>query len=228
MRIHYLAPALLAGTVLASHAATAQGAWYIGGSAGALFMSDLIRSTSFVNHATGIVVPGTNTSTFNPGEAFNVSLGRNLPFGLRLEAELGYLHYTPDSINPLSTGGALPNLNGTKLTNPTGGDHDRITATLNLFYDLPVSFAGIRPYLGGGVGFYHASATDAVFTMANGAPFTQHGGSGDNALMFGEIGASYPLTPRLSVVPAYRYTEFFAEQGNQGAHIVKIGLRYAF
>lgn len=185
--------ALVAATALASHAASAQSAWYIGGSAGALLMSDLSRTTSFVNFSNGTKSPATNASTFNPGEALDISVGHALPMGFRAEAELGYLLYTADSDSPQSSFVSV--LNGTKLSSPAGGDHDRVTATLNLFYDLPVAFALLKPYVGGGVGVYHASASDAVFTLANAGTFTAHGSSGNNAMLFGEIGAAYALTP---------------------------------
>lgn len=218
---------IVAGIVLAAHGAAAQSNWYISGSAGALLVPDVSGSTTIFSSSSKLQGPGTNTATYNPGEALNAALGYRLPMGFRVEAELGYLHYTDDTINPLSTNGAFPAYTGAKLSNPSGGDHDRFTATVNLFYDLPVTFAGITPYVGGGAGYFHGTAADAVFLTSTDRTFTVHGSTGDNALVLGEIGASYALTPKLSLVPAYRYEYFFGTSAHS-ANILKIGLRYAF
>jgi outer membrane autotransporter protein len=225
MRAAKFGLAAMAGAILASHGAVAQSSWYISGSAGALLVLDYSRSTTIFG-TDGISGPGTNTSTYNPGETFNVALGYRLPLGLRVEGELGYEHFSIDTIDPLSTDGTFPNITGKRLSNPSGGDHERFTGTVNLFYDLPVTFAGITPYIGAGAGYYHATSSDAVFAIGD-ATFTQHGSSGNNAIVLAEIGASYSLTPQLSLTPAYRY-EYFAGSSLHNANIVKLGLRYSF
>jgi len=219
--------AIIAGTVLAAHGAAAQSNWYIGGSAGALFVPDVSRSTTFTSNGLGLKGPGTNTTTYNPGENLNIALGYRLPMGFRAEAELGYMHFTADTAKPLSTDGTFTALNGNRLSNTSGGDFNRVTGTANVFYDLPVTFAGITPYVGGGAGLFHSSATNAVFLTNSGGTFTEHGSSGTNAVLLGEVGLSYALTPAFSVVPSYRYEYFFGTVIHS-ANIVKVGLRYAF
>jgi opacity protein-like surface antigen len=177
----------------------------------------------------GLTGPGTATTTFNPGAAFGIALGYRLALGLRTEAELGYLHFAVDAVAPLSTDGAIPAFDGTRAHAQSGGERDRFTATVNLFYDLPVTFAGLTPYLGGGVGYYHASGSDAVFVTRSGGRFAGLATKADNALLLAEVGASYALTPRLSLVPAYRYGYYFGTTAARGsANTLKLALRYTF
>jgi opacity protein-like surface antigen len=219
---------VMAGLVATSPAALAQGSnWYIAGSAGALFMGDSSRNTTFFN-GLGQTAPGTNTTTYNPGESFGLSLGYRLPLGLRAEAEAGYDHFTVKSVDPLSSSPDFPALNGTTLSNPSGGGHDRYTVAADLFYDFPISPFGVTPYVGTGAGYYHGTATDAVFLRSNGTKFTQINSTGDNAFVLAEIGAAVPLTPQLSLVPAYRYEYFLGSNAVHNANIIKVGLRYSF
>ena len=223
--------AVAAGSVLAAHGAAAQGAWYISGSAGGLFMSDRSGGVTITNPGLGLSAPGTNTSTYSPGETANLALGYQLPAGFRVEGELGYQHFQISTVSPLVTNGVFPQLNGSRLSDPSGGDHNVFTATANLFYDLPFTFAGITPYIGGGAGYYYSTSTNAVFLESTGGRhFTQRGGTADNAILLGEIGASYHLTSNLSLVSSYRYEYLFSQSsaGGFGGNIVKLGLRYSF
>ena len=227
MRTSIFTLATLGFAILAGHGAAAQSNWYIGASASAAFVADVSRSTTLFN-GSGRQGPGTNTTTFNPGEAIDVALGYRLPFSFRIEADFGYTHYKVDTIDPLSTNGAFPRLNGMRLSNASGGDRNRFTEVVNLFYDLPISYAGLTPYIGGGAGYFHGWATDAVFRTSGGTRFTQRGATGGAALVLGEIGVSCALTPKLSLVPAYRYEYSIGPLVSHGANIVKLGLRYAF
>lgn len=218
----------IAGLVTISLPAVAQTSnWYVTGSAGALFVGDQSRNTTIYN-GLGQTAAGTNTTTYSPGEAFGVSLGYRLPLGFRAEAEFSYLHYTADTIDPFTASPLFPGLTGATLNNPSGGDHDRYTFTADLFYDLPFRPLGITPYVGGGVGYYRATATDAVFRLPSGPAFTGRGTSGGNAVILAEVGAAVPLTPKLDLVPAYRYEYYFGSNTAHNANIVKIGLRYSF
>ena len=223
--------AIIAGTVLAAHGAAAQGAWYISGSAGALLPSDNSRSVTISNRRTGVSSPGTNTTTYNPGESFNAALGYILPLGFRVEGELGYQHYLTSTVSPLATNGLFPTDNGSRLTNPSGGGHNLFTATANLFYDLPVTFAGITPYIGAGAGYYHENYATAVFTRSFDSQFTAGGGNDGNAIVLGEVGASYPLSPSLNLTASYRYEHLFRNRSSGtevNGNILKLGLRYTF
>lgn len=69
MRYRCLGLAALAGLVLNAKGASADGAWYTGGSAGAVFPMDDSGEATFVNLLNrAFTGPGTNTKTYNPGE----------------------------------------------------------------------------------------------------------------------------------------------------------------
>src|SRR5580704_13059196 len=89
-----------AGVICAAHTASAQSPWYIEGSAGALLRLDASRSTTLRNSAQTITGPATSTGTYDPGYVINFGLGYKLPFGVRVEGELGYAHYSANSVNP--------------------------------------------------------------------------------------------------------------------------------
>ena len=164
----------------------------------------------------------------------NLGVGYRLPLGFRVEVKGVYSHYTLDTINPLSTNGAFPELNGTRLTLQSGGGCDQYSATLNGFYDLPLS-GWIVPYLGAGVGVNYTNAETATFTIPSGfgvaaaGKFTQLGGSATNTVVLAEVGVTLTLDAHWSIVPSYRFEKVFTSSGefpNQ-ANIVKLGVRYS-
>jgi opacity protein-like surface antigen len=224
MHFRSLASALL----LAASAlpAAAQTPWYVSGSAGGYWREDQSGPATITN---GIVTaPGTIHESFDPGPVLNAAVGYRLPAGFRVEGEIGYAHYSAHAIVPVSS--AFPTLDGRTFNRRSGGDFNRYTATVNAFYDLPLT-ATLTPYLGAGIGFAHADNTRTVFASASGAQFLQGGTSRDHGVMLAEGGVAIAVAPSWSLVPAYRYVRYFAtgnRTGDESAHVVKLGLRYAF
>jgi opacity protein-like surface antigen len=193
---------LLASVVCSAQTASAQSPWYIEGSAGAFLRSDASRYTTFFN-SMGPIGPGTNTTTYYPGSVFNLGVGYKLPFGFRIEVEGGYAHYKAESVSPLSLGNLrgppLGGLDGSRLGLQSGGGHDQYSATLNAFYDLPMSGA-IVPYVGVGVGVNTTNAEGGLFSgletvifripLVEPVQFTQSGGNATNAVVLAEAGAT--------------------------------------
>jgi outer membrane autotransporter protein len=198
---------LLAGAALLGAATlqpgTASAQFYVSGSAGYLQERDA-----------DVTAGGTTgTFSFDPGPAFDIAAGYKLPFGLRIEGELGYAR---SSFDKLTVGGASASVSG---------DIDIFTATANAFYDINTGTA-FTPYLGGGIGVGHQSADNV--TVA-GIPV----GNADSTdfMWMVEAGVSYALSKNLSIVPAYRYMQI--QDGGSGSddsafHLFKIGLRYTF
>ncbi len=209
---------------MASSAAHAQNSWYISGSAGAALFSDRTADATLRN-GLGQRGPGQITTTFNPGVAVDGAIGYHLPLGFRVEAEFGYIHSSRDTVTINTSVPALSFLNG-KFSSPVGGDLNFFTATVNMFYDLPVNLAGIKPYVGAGAGYYHLNADQAEFTV----PFRVTGAGADfsNVAVLAEVGATISLGPKLSLVPAYRYEHFFTGSNGFDSNQFKIGLRYDF
>jgi opacity protein-like surface antigen len=224
VRFYFPVFAALAGFAMASSAAHAQSSWYVSGSAGAaLFMDHTADAT--IHGGIGQAGPGEATTTFNPGLALDGAVGYHLPLGFRVEGELGYIHTSRDTVTINTSVPALSFLNG-KYSSPDGGNMNFFTATANIFYDLPVDLAGIKPYVGAGAGFYHLNVEQAEFTV----PFDFTGRSVDisDAVVLAEVGATISLTPRLSLVPAYRFEHFFVSSTGYNSNQFKIGLRYDF
>jgi opacity protein-like surface antigen len=205
-------------------AAQAQSAWYISGSAGASFFPDQTDNTTL--RSAGTSAHATSTRSFSTGVAVDAAIGYHLPMGFRIEGEFGYLNSSRDSTTIHTSNPAQSAFNGIRFTSPSGGAINVFTATANIFYDIPVNFAGIAPYIGAGVGYYHVSAD----TVNYGAPFRLTGGglNQSNAVMLAEAGVTIPLTPNLKLIPAYRYEHFFDDANGMDSHQIKFGLRYDF
>jgi opacity protein-like surface antigen len=218
---------LAVAAVWAAEPAAAQSPWYIEGSAGALWRMDASRSTTCFN-AAGLTGPCNNTATFDPGPVVNLGIGYRLPWGFRVEAEFGYAHYRMDTVSPLSTNGAFPELTGAQLSLLSGGGRDQYSGTVNAFYDLQ-RFGSVTPYIGTGVGVFATNAATAVFTGPGVSQFTSLGGNTTNAGIIAEAGLAIALAPQWDVVPAYRYEYLFTKSGawTNDANIFKLGLRYS-
>jgi opacity protein-like surface antigen len=144
-----------------------------------------------------------------------------------LEAELGYTSYENNALYPFANSSNFPNLNGQKFSRTSGGDVSRFTGTLNGFYDFTNLSSLFAPYIGAGVGGAADRRSSGLYTAANGTVFTSAASSSPQGIGLLEGGLAIKLTGNLSIVPAYRYIQYF--RSNQGsANIVKIGLRYQF
>jgi opacity protein-like surface antigen len=172
---------------------------------------------------------------------------------LRTEIGLEYGEYDEGVLDRHS--GANPNFTTlySSIVRPVGGvTTQRVNATFNVFYDLP-KFWRFRPYFGGGVGYHYgwspASTRLDSFTYSvpanpvsapsgptiSGPPgarvsgqqtLQEQAGNTHDGAYLAEVGVAIPILPRLSLVPAYRYTNNF--HGNVPASVAKVGLRYEF
>jgi opacity protein-like surface antigen len=209
----------------------AQKPWYIEASAGALWRTDRSYSTTFFN-SLGTTGPGTNTETFYPGPVINLGFGYYLPFGFRAEMEAGYARYTASSISPVSTNGAFPELNGSRLNVTSGAARDQYTGSLNVFYDFP-DFGSMAPYVGLGTGAEYINSAVGYFSGPGVPVFTQLAGHTTDILLLAEMGVALKVDADWSIVPSYRFQSALPTSGpvSSGtvlnAHIFKIGIRYS-
>ena len=218
-----------AGLFSAAAPAGAEGPWYGAASAGAMARLDASRSTTFFN-GLGTSGPGTNRVTFDPGPVIDFAVGYRLGDGVRMEGELGYAHDAVTSARPLSLNGAFPEYAGARLGLRSGGGRDGYSATINGYYDFPLA-GPLVPYVGAGVGVEDYNAATARFSGDGGAPkFTEHGAHAAYAAALGEIGVALKLSPRWSIVPAYRYEHLFVTGSafHNDANIYRLGVRYGF
>ena len=204
------------------------GNWYVSGSVGAFLRADASRNTTLFN-TSGATGPGTSSYGADPGPVVNWALGYKLPLGFRIEGELGYAHYNASYVSPISLDGTFPNLVGNRLNLVSGGARDDYTGTVNALYDLPVSWA-LRPYVGIGVGVLHGVNQTAIYAGPGVPKFTGGGGTATNAVVLGEIGATYTIDRHWAVVPSYRFEHVFVAGSAVpfNANILKIGIRYSF
>ena len=98
---------------------------------------------------------------------------------------------------------------------------------MNGFYDI-ATFAGrYTPYVGAGVGGSDNHQSQGFFAARDGTPFDVSGGASAQGFAMAEGGLAIALTPRISLVPAYRYVHYF--QGNEDvASVAKLGVRLSF
>jgi opacity protein-like surface antigen len=207
--------------------ARADGPWYVFGGVGGYFRETDSISTSFIHsNDPSFKVPGSNRLSYNPGVIGNLALGYTVMPQVRLEAEIGYLDYTGDTLNPVAHSPRFPRLNGSTFTRLYGDDYRRFMGTANAFYDF-APIAGFTPYVGAGIGASANRKSFGQFVGPFGSRFNSRGGSGAEGLALVEGGVSYPLTNDLTVTASYRYIHFF-DDGEDIAHIVKMGIRYSF
>ncbi len=219
------------------------------------FTDDFSSSTDpFGNRAiqNGAAVPYRQVETTHykaGGEAdiaggYQFGLGR---FGdLRAEAEFSFRDYQVGASEVRSRPGQIyGTVYNASITTLKGVDELRYAETVNAFYDLP-RFGLITPYVGAGVGYQegvetpgdrlHAYQTTSTPTPneitgpagSTGGSFVRQVASSDGGQGTWQVegAVSLPLTARLSLVPAYRYTQGF--HGHDGINVMRVGLRYGF
>jgi opacity protein-like surface antigen len=207
-------------------AARAQSPWYVSGSLGGYFRENWIGVVGIEKGAT--IDQGITSTSYDPGLSASLALGYKLPHGFRVEVEGGYIDYQTSRVSIDRS--SFANLNGQTFNRTSGGDNERWLGTINLFYDLPVS-GGLVPYIGGGLGIAQANSVVTHYVDASGTLFTGTVRLADKAVGFLEAGLNIGVGGGFTVVPAYRYLQFFgssSSRGNEAAHIVKLGLRYSF
>jgi opacity protein-like surface antigen len=214
--------------VCAAGTASAQNRWYVEGSAGAQLRDSITGSTALSN-GLGASASGRDTITYAPGIVANLGLGYKLPFGFRVEGELGYAHYLVSSHSPYFTANGFQPLNGSSLALVSGGAVDQGTATVNAFYDLPVS-GGLIPYIGGGFGGSLSGSQPAQYSSPGGVVrLNEPGGSSYIwPVILGQAGLTIAYSDSWALVPSYRFQHVFAGAFPYNENIFKLGVRYSW
>ena len=209
--------------------ALAQGPWYVSGSLGGyLRQSDSGADSFFHENDPGDRVGGSDRIGFDHSALTGaVAVGRRLFGRFRVEAELGYTRYAADTLQPSTSAPGFPELNGQVFKRGGGDDYTRFTGEVNGFYDIATLAGRYTPYVGAGVGGSDNHQSQGFFVAADGSPFDTGGGASAQGFAMAEGGLAIALTPRVSLVPAYRYVHYF--QGDEDvAHVVKLGVRLNF
>jgi opacity protein-like surface antigen len=205
--------------------------WYVEGNLGTILRQSSERNGSVTNRSTGIAGQVSETENFDPGLTTNLAVGYKFATGMRLATEVGYSRYAIGNLQLRSTDGKFPVLNGAAFGRQWGSVIDDVTATVNAFYDLPVS-GGFVPYLGGGIGGVYTTSPDGRF-LNFGLPgtFTDNGASTVlRPMMFGEAGLNIAFDAHWAAVPSYRFQHVFTPDGTFpfDAGILRMGVRYSW
>ncbi len=187
--------------------------------------------------------PTQTVGDFGAGAGFSLGLGRVLTPTLRLEAALAHhpeLAFEGDA-----------NYRGTPGSQSVTADLSATSLILTAYLDLP-RFGGLRPFvgLGGGLSYVRIDRTLMRFPGLS-QTTTVPGGRSLNLAWTASAGVAKPLTERLTLDVAWRYTDSGAVETAQGnirvlrpdrdlsiligetrarltGHGVWISLRYAF
>ncbi len=226
------------------------GDYYVSGALGAVFRptfntalnqpTDPFGNRVFVS---GQPVPykESEATNFSTGFEADVAFGRRFSLGnygaLRAEAEFSFRDYQTGTSTVTSLPGQVyATTVNASLKTTNGLYQERYAETANLFYDLP-KVAGLTPYFGGGIGYQEGVTTSgdraraAVITsggVQTNSASTIHSdsASNDQGTWLAEVGVAVPLTQRLSLAPAYRFSQAF--DGQKPIHLMRVALRYSF
>lgn len=197
-------------------AARAPAPWYVALRGGAVFADD----TSFAALGTTI------DNTYDAGPFVAGAIGYQFgAWGLRAEAELGYLE---SSVSSHDVAGV-----GNFSNDDAFGDTSAVFGLASLYYDLPLN-SPIRPFVGGGIG-----AADVSFENHGTTPTGTVLDDSSQAFAWHlTAGVNYDIAPNMALEVGYRYLEFdgidlTAADGtqssiDQGNHIGFAGLKYRF
>ena len=220
--------ALAAGAILALPlAAHAQpiplSGFYIGGGAGVNLMNNEdVTVSSGIGRYSG-------HSQMGLGPAVSLSLGYQLPFGLRGELEGTYRYNTFDG----GSGGFR-----------VGGQEQKFGAMINILYDLVGLTPYVQPYIGVGAGYQFAQERN-LYVAAPGFNAAANTDKQGKFAYQGIIGATLPIegVPGLAVTADYRYMALVGDRNYGGQvngipanfklskdhnHTILVGFRYAF
>ncbi|MGH6993130.1 MAG: outer membrane protein [Caulobacteraceae bacterium] len=228
----------VAASLIGGSGAAAQTGWYLSGSGGALLRQDSVSVD--VRFQKTILLPGppptsatihtlaSQRLSYDPGAVGNLALGYRLSGHLRAEAEIGYAAYDVSALQAFSPDPRFSGLKNQVFQRSSGAEVQRLTGTLNAFYDFNPIGRLVTPYVGfgGGIADFHRSA--GVFTNGAVGSLTQAKGDWTAFAAFVEAGAAVRLSRRWSLVPAYRFSKISFRDDGELAHIFKVGARYAF
>jgi len=203
---------------------------YIAGGLGVNIMHDENATIT----APGAV--GYNSGRLNSrlGPAFDLSIGYQLPFGLRAELEGSGRYNTFNSADGATS---------------AGGTEQKYGAMVNVLYDIVgIAPYGIEPYVGVGAGYQWAQENNLHITNGVVRGTASNNTIGDFAYQ-GIVGAAFPIAgmPGLALTADYRYMGLIGDRHYGGTltegavtlparfklnddtnNTVLIGFRYAF
>ena len=237
---------------LSAHSALARG-FYVSGSLDGVFRQD---TSEIVNEAADpfgnrapVPYQVKEENHYEAGGEVDAAGGYRFGLGrfgtLRVEGEFSFRDFRVKDYTLQSLPGQVYGTDFHSTYSTTKGLYEeRYAETANAFYDLP-TFGFATPYIGAGVGYQESVrtpgdrlqqyqdtrySTGSIFgpVSATSGSRTLHAASSstNDGTWLAEAGMSLRMTPHLSLVPSYRFTQAFA--GDVGTNLAWIGLRYSF
>jgi opacity protein-like surface antigen len=166
-------------------------------------------------------------ATFNAGVTTTAGVGKRISQHLRFEAQLGYVDYTLNHVNPFANDPDYPRLDGRPFDRIQGGRLTRVTGDVIGFYDFNPLRWGVTPYVGVGFGGSENNRALGTFASSDGVTLTTPHGSGAEGFGVAEIGLSIPMMSQsIILAPSYRFVRYRPTEDS--AHVFSATLRYAF
>lgn len=157
-------------------------------------------------------------ATFDGGLAVSGAIGYMFENNFRIEGEVNYHRNYIDRIKTAA---------GPYLAEPTG-ELSTTAFMLNGYYDIPTNM-GIKPYVGGGIGYAMVEGTYENFSA-------EVEGISENVFAYqGIAGSNFEISDSFSLYAEYKYfatedvnVEPAAANGNNVSHSILAGLKYNF
>lgn len=189
--------ALLATTAFAALAfaapAHAAGTWYLSVTGGANWLEDDNFFSSIPAVTDTLTVASDGDAGWLVAGAVGYSLAQVTP-GLRAEVEVAYRDNQVDGVFSSSDGGAA-------TTGTLDYDHSALSVMANVWYDFDVG--GIRPYIGGGLGWADVEADGTYLTaLLVATPFSV---SDSGFAWQAGAGVNFQVAPSMQLGVGYRY-----------------------
>jgi opacity protein-like surface antigen len=175
-------------------------------------------------------------ATFYPGPSWMGAVGYRID-NFRIEGEYSYFRNDFDKLTFFTPG--TTTASGPAQTSP-GAYVDGRAIMFNAYYDIPINGSSLKPYIGGGLGFYNAHIVNLSPPGFGG--FVANGFSPDRFAFQLRAGLNYAISRKFDIFLGYRYF-----QGNRfrytidnsspplvlrpnglESHNLELGVRYNF
>jgi len=196
-----------------------------------------VRGIEYITYGAGEAVPGTNEFTWTDlSGAWSLGAGVGYQINKHLRTDLTADYWLNSDFRGSTTGTCS---SGEPCTSSDWSSYRALLVMANAYVDLG-TYAGITPYVGGGIGGAWVKWNDLTNETEDGS-WIHRGGKGWRFAWSLMAGASYCLTDSLELDAGYRftringgkmfdYTSYVGPGFDKGfnVHEARAGLRYSF
>jgi len=211
------------------------GGWYLRGDLNHHWSQ--VRGIEYITYGAGEVAPGTNQFTWTDlSGAWSLGAGVGYQINRHLRTDLTADYWFKSDFRGSTSGTCA---SGDPCTSSDWSSYRALLVMANAYVDLG-TYAGVTPYVGGGIGGAWVKWNDLTNETEDGS-WVHRGGKGWRFAWSLMAGASYCLTDTLELDAGYRFTRIhggrtFDLAGAVGpgfdrgfnVHEARAGLRYSF